>query len=110
MSDDKSIWEYVEDGYDAFTNLFGDDAVEQGIRAGYDYLTDDDQSSSSTKLKRLRGRVGIKTAGMAPPGATKAPGSRVSSQYEVVYSKYNSIFRNAISQAKSATVKTGRRV
>tara|TARA_X000001388_G_scaffold72523_1_gene63275 strand:- start:75 stop:401 length:327 start_codon:yes stop_codon:yes gene_type:complete len=105
MSDDKSIWEYVEDGYDAFTNLFGDDVVEQGIRAGYDYLTQDDQSSSGTKLKRLRGRVGIKTAGMAPPGATKAPGSRVSSQYEVVYSKYNSIFKSAIASAKATTVR-----
>ena len=71
--------------YDFASGLFGDDLIEEGIRAGYDYLTDDDQSSSGTKLKRLRGRVGIKTAGMAPPGATKAPGSRVSSQYEVVY-------------------------
>ena len=42
---------------------------------------------------------------MAPPGATKAPGSRVSSQYEVVYNKYNSIFRNAIASAKSTTVR-----
>lgn len=91
--------------YDFASGLFGDDLIEEGIRAGYDYLTDDDQSSSGTKLKRLRGRVGIKTAGMAPPGATKAPGSRVSSQYEVVYNKYNSIFRNAIASAKSTTVR-----
>ncbi len=93
--------------YDFASGLFGDDLIEEGIRAGYDYLTDDDQSSSATRLKRLRGRVGIKTAGMAPPGATKAPGSRVSSQYEVVYSKYNSIFKSAIASAKSTTV--GRR-
>ena len=50
MSDGKSIWEYAEDGYDAFTNLFGDDALEEGIRAGYNYLTEDDQSSSSCLL------------------------------------------------------------
>ena len=105
------MFEAAEDFFtsagDYVSNLFGDDAIIAGVKAGYDYLTadDDDQSSSGTKLKRLRGRVGIKTAGMAPPGATKAPGSRVSSQYEVVYNKYNSIFRNAIASAKSTTVR-----
>ena len=42
---------------------------------------------------------------MVHPGGTKEPGSRVSNQYDVVYSKYNSIFKSAIASAKATTVR-----
>ena len=106
------MWEaagnFLRTGYDYASNLFGDDLIEEGIRAGVGYLMgddDDDQSSAGTKLKRLRGRVGIRTSAMDAPGATKAPASRVTSTYDVVYNRYNSIFRNAIASAKSTTVR-----
>ena len=105
------MWEaagkFLGDGFDYVANLFGDDLIDKGVEAGVGYLLgdDDDQSSASTKLKRLRGRVGIRTAAMAAPGATKAPASRVTSTYDVVYNRYNSIFRNAIASAKSTTVR-----
>jgi len=105
------MWEaagnFLRTGYDYASNLFGDDLIDKGVEAGVGYLLgdDDDQSSASTKLKRLRGRVGIRTAAMAAPGATKAPASRVTSTYDVVYNRYNSIFRNAIASAKSTTVR-----
>ena len=102
------IWGYVEDGYDAFTNLFGDDALEQGVRAGLEYaLGDDDDEIPYNLKKRLRGRVSVGAKAMKAPAGTKAPASRVSSQYDVVYSKYNTMFRNAIAQAKSTTVRRG---
>ena len=50
------IWGYVEDGYDAFTNLFGDDALEQGVRAGLEYALGDDDDELPYILKNsLRG-------------------------------------------------------
>ena len=103
------MWEAAENfltgTYDAMAGVFGDEFLEEGIRAGIDYAFGDDDTSSSGNLrKRLRGRVSVGGQSMRAAGGTKAPASRVTSQYDVVYNKYNTIFRNAIAQAKSTTV------
>ena len=52
------IWGYVEDGYDAFTNLFGDDALEQGVRAGLEYALGDDDKRIDIGFKTYRSKAG----------------------------------------------------
>jgi len=82
----------------------GDDLLMKGLEYGYDYLTqDDDYNFSSQRLKRLRGRVPVATSKISAATQTKAPTARVTTTYDVVYNKYNGIFKRALAEAKATT-------
>jgi len=93
--------------FDFVGDLFGGesgDLLMKGLEYGYDYLSqDDDYSFSSQRLKRLRGRVPVATAKFTAPAQTKAPSSRVTTTYDVVYNKYNGIFKKALAEARATT-------
>ena len=42
---------------------------------------------------------------MTTPYVNKAVGSKINSTYDVVYNKYNNIFKSALAEAKSTTRK-----
>jgi len=106
------MWDVVTNAlgsaYKWGTELFGDDLIERGLEYGMDYLEGDDSDyggSSSTGVKRLRGRVAVSAKGMTTPYVNKAVGSKINSTYDVVYNKYNNIFKSALSEAKRTTRK-----
>ena len=89
-------------------NLFGinidGDTIMKGLEYGYDYLTRDEADDAiSSKIKRLRGRVPVATEKMSAATQTKAPASRVTTTYDVVYNKYNGIFKRALAEARATT-------
>ena len=93
------MWDVVTNAlgsaYTWGTELFGDDLIERGLEYGMNYL----------EVKRLRGRVAVSAKGMTTPYVNKAVGSKINSTYDVVYNKYNNIFKAALAEAKSTTRK-----